>query len=658
MISRKAAKAQRFETEGLRLAAGLAPRSVATATRSHMETDRGASPAAKRNEINRISFTVLREIILLFAMLIVPASASAADAPTTQPATAAIDNPMLVDPLLPAVPHIVDFDARDKTLWLAALARPDAETRRQAADAIGLAASEGMPDLADTAAPLAATLDSDPSPIVRQSCAQALYRLNAWHYAANLMKHDNDDWQAMLIADVALAGWNYEPARAVWRARLSDPEASELAVRSALRAISTGANRTPDDNPPILAIAADPSRPAAERLDAAGALFNLSDANADLAAEKLATSKALIDRLVSATMTGDSHLFTSAQAEQRLLRLADDPEPTVVAIAVRRLLGIDPRSMTPLDGKLVRNEDFVVRMLAVQVLADQQLVDATGLLAKMMDDPNREIREHARDALLSLSKNTELAKAVSDGAAAIVAGSDWRGIEQSLLLLGATGDQSVDDRIVELLSDQRADLRIAAVVAVRRLRIESALPQLADRCAAIQSFLKQQQADGMAGKKPTMTDADFANLGEEGSQIAQALGLLEYKASDAMLRGLVPKMMGFPSNMREAGIWALGRFHAGVSDNGLAGQLLDRATDHSMMMPESPQVQVMAVEALGMMHATSALAPLQKILDTTGAPDPFAVASRWAIAQITGTPMVAAKPVHTTQHGYFLESKN
>jgi HEAT repeat protein len=627
MFSRKAAKAQSFGT-----------------TREI------------RSRISFASFAALREIILVLALLIVPHAAFASDAPATQPETAAIDNPMLLDPLLPKVPHIVDFDARDKPLWLAALARPDAETRRQAADAIGLAASEGMPDLADTAAPLAATLDSDPRPIVRQSCAQALYRLNAWHYAADLMKHGNDDWQTMLIADTAVAGWSYEPARAIWHSRLSDPQASELAVRSALRAISSGANRSPDDNPPILAIATEPSRSAAERLDAASALFNANDADADIAAAKLAGSKSLLDRLVAATMTGDSHLFTSAKTEQMLLRLADDPEPTVVAIAVRRLLEIDPRSMTPLDSKLAGNEDFVVRMLAVQVLADQQLADATGLLAKMMDDPNREIREHARDALLSLSKDPQLAGAVSDGAASMVGGSDWRGIEQSLLLLGATGDQRADDRVVELLADQRADLRIAAVVSVRRLRIESALPKLSDRCAAIQSFLKEQQANGMAGKKPTMTDAEFASLGEEGSQIAQTLGVLEYKTADGMLRGLVPKTLGFPSNMREAGIWALGRFHAGVPDEGLAGQLLDRATDHSMMMPESPEVQVMAVEALGMMHATSAVKPLEDIL-AKGAPDPFTVASRWAIAQITGTPMVAAKPEHTMQHGFFLESK-
>jgi hypothetical protein len=336
--------------------------------------------------------------------------------------------------------------------------------------------------------------------------------------------------------------------------------------------------------------------------------------------------------------------------------LADDPEPMVVAIAAQRLMVFDAKLLVPLDDKLAHSDDFAVRMVAVQVLTAQRSADATGLLAKMMDDPNREVREHARDALLALSKDSELAGAVSDGAASIVAESDWRGIEQSLLLLGATGDQRADSRIVELLSDQRADLRIAAVVAVRRLRIESALPQLADRSSAIQSLMKQVQADAMAGKTTTMTNDDFENLGEEGSQLAQTLGLLEYKPADAILRGLVPKSLGFSGNMREAGIWALGRIHAGVPDDGLAGQLLDRATDHSIMMPEAPEVQVMAVEALGMMHATGAVKPLQNILDTPGGGDAFTTACRWAIAQITGAPMAPAKPEHSMERGFFLES--
>jgi hypothetical protein len=610
--------------------------------------------------ISFASFAPWREIVLCVALMLLATSAArAADLPSTQPASAAIDDPMWLDPLLPAVPRVTDFDPRDKTLWLEALARPEADMRRQAADTFALAASQGMSDLGDATAKIAATLDSDTHPIVRQSCAQALFHLGAKQFAAVLLKHAGDDWQTMLIADAALSAWDYAPAHAAWRARLTDPQASELAVRSALKALGGCATHEPADIPPIQAIAIDIARSPAVRLDAATQLGAIASTGLEPAAQRLAKSAILTDRLVAATMLGSS---SSPAARQVLLTLADDREPLVIAAASRRLLAIDPKSLAGLDGKLMASDDFAVRRVMVDVLWAQRSPEAVAMLAKMMNDPSKEIRVRARDALLRLSADPSLAGAVSDGAVAAVSGGpdEWRGIEQALLLLGASDNRHADARIVELLSDDGPHggaLRIAAVVAVRRLRIESAMPALARRCAAIQSMLKEQQAAMMKDPKKAMSDAEFISIGEEGSQIAQALGLMDYHPADAALRGLVPKDSSFPVPMRVAAIWALGRLHAGTPDNGLVGELMARATDRSMFRPEAPEVQTMAIEAIGMMRSKQVVRQLRKLLDQNP-PEQFAAACRWALAQITGQSLPPPAPDHIQARGFFLEAEH
>src|SRR5262245_39651604 len=55
---------------------------------------------------------------------------------------------------------VAKFDPRLKALWLGALARPEADLKRQAADAIARAHALGMPDLGDAVPPLLAELEA------------------------------------------------------------------------------------------------------------------------------------------------------------------------------------------------------------------------------------------------------------------------------------------------------------------------------------------------------------------------------------------------------------------------------------------------------------------------------------------------------------------
>ena len=93
------------------------------------------------------------------------------------PAAAEPDMPMSKDPTFPVPVNARSLDLRDKVIWSQALARPDAETRRIAVEAIGQAAMAGAAGLEEFVPKLLALLDADHRPVVRMAAARALARM-------------------------------------------------------------------------------------------------------------------------------------------------------------------------------------------------------------------------------------------------------------------------------------------------------------------------------------------------------------------------------------------------------------------------------------------------------------------------------------------------
>src|SRR5207247_1101142 len=98
-----------------------------------------------------------------------------------------IDSPMYHDPELP-MPKVVPAHLdKVKPLWLKALARPEADVKRQAAQAIAVAHREGMKGLDAMVAPLRKVLeDREAHPAVRLAVARALIVLDARAAAESL----------------------------------------------------------------------------------------------------------------------------------------------------------------------------------------------------------------------------------------------------------------------------------------------------------------------------------------------------------------------------------------------------------------------------------------------------------------------------------------
>src|SRR5262249_20738680 len=117
------------------------------------------------------------------------------------------------------------------------------------------------------------------------------------------------------------------------------------------------------------------------RLEAARALGSLRADGLERDAEGLAADaspRGLVGPLAAASMLrrpkGDD-------AVRVLKRLADDAEPAVAAVAVARLLEIDPDLVVPIAGRLLGSPDANLRSFAVEALFRRPTGERVRLLA-------------------------------------------------------------------------------------------------------------------------------------------------------------------------------------------------------------------------------------------------------------------------------------
>src|SRR5438309_2100106 len=141
------------------------------------------------------------------------------------------DFEMYRDPQIHVPETLKRFSEGLKPLWLAALARPDADMQRMAADAFARGHAAGMLGMDEAVPALRDVLTNESSHVVaRQAAARALVALGARDAAEQLAQSARrfgaDLRQAV---EPALAEWNYEPMRELWRALCASCSAASLA---------------------------------------------------------------------------------------------------------------------------------------------------------------------------------------------------------------------------------------------------------------------------------------------------------------------------------------------------------------------------------------------------------------------------------------------
>lgn len=556
-----------------------------------------------------------------------------------------VDHAMYQDPELKLPPWRVLFSKKLKPLWLQALARPDAEMRRLAADSFSMAIAGGMADVDDIVAPLTNILKTDTDPVVRRAVARTLVVLKSKASAAVLVEASQKDGLLMAqIVEPALAQWQEPLLQETWLQRLNDRNTQ---LQMQLLAISGLA--TQDDARavvPLTELMLDRLRPPELRLAAAKALGEMNETGLTDQAQQLATAAANAENLSHAEFFGRLLAVTllarhqDADAQKLLETLAADQEPAVAAAALSRLHALQSPAALRLAPTAIASLDARMRRLGAEILITVPTVETVQQLAPLLNDRNPTVRKTVAKQFVEFGKTEALRTAVLEQADKMLASDEWRALEQAALIIGHLDHEPAADRLIALLTHARGEPAVAAAWALRKLEVAATLPALLKQA-------DEMHNQSVGGIPPTYAGAQL-------TQLFQAFGQLRYREAEPLLRKYVPKSTTLDTEARAAACWALGYLYENNPDPALVAELVARAGDVGIP-PEYPVVRRMSAIALGRMKAEGAITQLRAYFKMDGPGVLPGLASGWAIEQLTGETFERKEFLERYSSSWFLE---
>lgn len=551
------------------------------------------------------------------------------------------------DPDVISPPEVTVFPENLLSLWLQALARPNADMQRMAAESVVQAHALKMPKIEEATPALIKVVSADAThSAARFAAARALIALDARDSAAVLLEasqRSGSDFRQLV--EPVLAKWKFEPAFDVWRKRLSTPSTRLRDLILAIRCVREAGDETCAES--LLAIANDPRRPMTARLEAAQSAGKWKRSGLEENARRFANAPAasIFDRLCAVALL-DQHRTDSAQTA--LSQFAHDSEPSIAAAALASLNANDPGLVVPLAEQAMRNDDANVRQHGVTAYSARPTAERVTAMARLLDDPHPTLRATVRESLFRLARESELDAPIRAAAMSVLAGDGWRGQEQATLLLTALDHKSAASRFVELLESPRDEVMVTAAWGLRQLAVPATLPAILDK-ATRQTELRKKPP-------PPPNPPTSLKLDVQVGLLFESLGQMQYAPADGLLRRYVPKDLGLGEMSRPAAIWALGHLHANQPDEALAKQLFERLTEPaSVLPPESERVRDMSLVSLARMKTRTQLEPIRQALSPRGGSGRMYLLYRWALRELTGEILPEPKPIIVPQTGWFLE---
>jgi hypothetical protein len=562
-----------------------------------------------------------------------------------EPATASeisVDDIMDQDPLLELPGRMFIYSKSLKPLWLKALARPDAETRRLAAETFALAVGRGFPELADAGPALVDVAVNDKDPTTRRAAARAAIVLDMRSSASALWKLANDDGLLMAqIVEPALARWRFPDATPVWRSRLDRPDGERAYLLLAIDCVAAAGDAAAVA--PLLKMAGDTLVPSELRAAAASAAGRLQTSGLETAASAAIAQKNRpehLGRLVAALLLRQ-HQAESARS--LLSTLAKDKEPAVAAAAIASLWAVGRQHALPFAAPNTTNPDAKLRRLAAEILCEEGTAEAIAQLGVMLDDRNPATRRYvaARFNQFATQQNELLRKAVLEQSNAMLAGESWRGLEQAALVLGSLDHEPAADRLVALLPHDRGEVRVATGWALRKLKVAATYPAILAHAVEVDKTIAMQEAGSPTTKQL--------------SQIFQLFGEVRYGEAERLLRKFVPKSP-LDQRVRGAAVWSLGYLYLDNPKSDLPKKFVERLADNASPMPEVDYVRQMSGIGLGRMRAEGELNELRRFAQIDGPNTKVGRGCGWSIERMTGEKMPPGTDRQDGVLGWFLES--
>lgn len=570
----------------------------------------------------------------------------------------------------PAVPVNVGFNPGQKSLWVQAVSQPEADLQLEAAQAIARAHAEGIPNFEDTAPVLAELLGLEATDqVVRLAAAQSLIVLNHRESAPLLSRHAADGLDFALLIEPALADWNDSSMRTVWLSRLESRTASPGLIKLAIQAAAK--TELVEATPYLRKLVFDRFSAPHLRLEAAKALGTFADENAIADSRRLLSSVnsggAFLEHLLAASLLVQQ---VGPDAEALLLELAVDPQPVTAAIAIRRLIELDPQLTEPVIDHALKSSDPILRTLGCEALFRSQIPADVVRLSELLSDEHTQVRSNAQELLIESDQVAGVSDSVRESAMRVLNSDQPRGMAQAAIVLGTVDHKPAAERLIELLGSEEGDVSITAAWALRRL----AVPETA---GPVFKHLSEETEDSLIERLYPSEGGDSLewiwDMYEQHKHLIELLGLLEYQPADPLFRQFVPPPenppVGHPyawihctfrRELRSRAMWALGKIHTEPPQDDLVPLLVERFED----MDEVSHVAAMIALSLGRMKATDVESSLREFYKagvryTESAPPESvrAFASRVALEEITGEslPELIVEPYEIYRSSWFLE---
>jgi HEAT repeat protein len=556
-----------------------------------------------------------------------------------------LDYLMSSDPEIRVPDPVQEFDPAMSSLWMQALARPEIDMQRMAAETIARAHELGIPDLA-AAVPRLETilLDGSAHLSARFAAARALIVLDSRSSSDKLFQASQTFGADMRqLIEPALADWGNESAKAVWVERLTSSRTRHRDLLLALRGL--GRVREPLVLPDLLAMAGDLTRTPGCRIEAATAAGLIAPTGLEDHAIRLAENSqtAPFTNQVCALRFLAGH--ESESARQLLIKLASHDEPAVASSALTRLNEIDFSLVLPLAEAALRNSDSEIRRQGAISMLQRPTVDRISPLSQLLADPHPGLRSEVSEELLRLSEDPELEGAIREGAMRILSGDSWEGQEQAALLLGSLEHKPAAARLVELLVSPRTEVSVTVAWALRKVAVRSTIPGMLANA-------RDLTAQGQHARKP--------GVNEQCAHLFEGLAVLNAKDAEPLLMEYVPKRQLTFALSRSAAIWAIGRLNTGVRNSEIESALAERLMDFAPRPSESELVKGMCAIALARMQATDQASMLrQYAMSEDVIPSDEQIRLKltlgWAVKELTGEELPPPEPLHAQQESWFLE---
>jgi len=464
---------------------------------------------------------------------------------------------------------------------------------------------------------LMARLKSNSEPLlVRRVMVSAVCLLDDGTHAASLWEIARDDMDMRATVARALAKWKKPIALEYWRDRVRSPATNSFDLAFALEGLASVG--TAEDRQTLVSCMRSNTVSESNRVLASLALGATNASGMNVLAEELLASE-LVDRYTLAANLLRHH--SDEESLSKLLVIMNSGPNTARRIVAEAIAAHFPQKAIELAPGWTTDSDNNLRRLALVVLKGINSTEATKLQATLLGDTNVEVRNLAREQLLGIAQG-DMRSVVDACVSEQLESSNWRGIEQSVILSTQLRDRSRCDTFVRLLDHPQAEVYMHAGWGLMEL---ADTPEILERIQKYCEPITDQLDQGTKiGEKAETIRLSF---------LLETLGKNHVSSAVPMLKRYIPKQDFRMGNLsRASAIWALGKIEKDTDDPALRGQLRERIQDLASMTPENYLVGYACMLALGEFGYKDSRETLVK----TGAmrPNPLGYAVEWAVEKI------------------------